>query len=153
MIPGLSCGRPVFACRCRYSVWVFREAMNVIDRLANEALKSDVPDFRPGDTVKVYSKIVEGGKERIQGFEGIVIKRGGGSVRENFTVRKIVQGIGVERVFPLHSPKVDRIELLRSGKVHRAKLTYLRKRIGSRATKVDEMSLAEGAPESAETPA
>jgi large subunit ribosomal protein L19 len=127
--------------------------MGFIEDIENSQKKKNIANFKVGDTVKVYSKIVEGGKERIQGFEGIVIKRGGGSVRENFTVRKIVQGIGVERVFPLHSPKVDRIELLRSGRVNRAKLTYLRKRIGSRATKVDEMSLAEGAPESAETPA
>jgi large subunit ribosomal protein L19 len=127
--------------------------MGFIEDIEDSQKKKNIAKFKVGDTVKVYSKIVEGGKERIQGFEGIVIKRGGGSVRENFTVRKIVQGIGVERVFPLHSPKVDRIELLRSGKVNRAKLTYLRKRIGSRATKVDEMSLAEGAQDSAATPA
>ncbi len=127
--------------------------MGVIEEIENSQKKKNVASFKVGDTVKVYSKIVEGGKERIQGFEGVVIKRGGGSVRENFTVRKIVQGIGVERVFPLHSPKVDRIELLRSGKVNRAKLNYLRKRIGSRATKVNEMVMAEGTKESAATPA
>jgi large subunit ribosomal protein L19 len=127
--------------------------MGFIEEIEDSQKKKNIANFKVGDTVKVYSKIVEGGKERIQGFEGIVIKRGGGSVRENFTVRKIVQGIGVERVFPLHSPKVDRIELLRSGRVNRAKLTYLRKRIGSRATKVDEMSMAEGAKDSAATPA
>ncbi len=127
--------------------------MGVIEEIENSQKKKNVANFKVGDTVKVYSKIVEGGKERIQGFEGVVIKRGGGSIRENFTVRKIVQGIGVERVFPLHSPKVERIELLRSGKVNRAKLTYLRKRIGSRATKVNEMTTAEGTQESAATPA
>jgi large subunit ribosomal protein L19 len=83
--------------------------MGFIEEIEESQKKKNVAKFKVGDTVKVYSKIVEGGKERIQGFEGIVIKRGGGSVRENFTVRKIVQGIGVERVFPLHSPKVDRI--------------------------------------------
>ena len=128
--------------------------MGFIEEIEDAQKKKNIANFKVGDTVKVYSKIVEGGKERVQGFEGIVIKRGGGSVRENFTVRKIVQGIGVERVFPLHSPKVDRIELLRSGRVNRARLNYLRKRIGSRATKVDEMTRAlEGAPESAATPA
>ena len=127
--------------------------MGFIEDIEDAQKKKNIANFKVGDTVKVYSKIVEGGKERIQGFEGIVIKRGGGSVRENFTVRKIVQGIGVERVFPLHSPKVDRIELLRSGRVNRAKLTYLRKRIGSRATKVDEMSMTQGTQNSAATPA
>jgi large subunit ribosomal protein L19 len=126
--------------------------MGVIEEIEDGQKKKNVDKFKVGDTVKVFSKIVEGGKERLQGFEGIVIKRGGASIRENFTVRKIVQGIGVERVFPLHSPKVERVELLRSGKVHRAKLYYLRKRIGSRATKVDEMT-AEGAPDSATTAA
>lgn len=127
--------------------------MGFIEEIEESQKKKNIANFKVGDTVKVYSKIVEGGKERVQGFEGIVIKRGGGSVRENFTVRKIVQGIGVERVFPLHSPKVDRIELLRSGQVNRAKLNYLRKRIGSRATKVNEMTMAEGAQDSAATPA
>lgn len=117
--------------------------MNVIAELEKTQLKKELPKFKVGDTVKVYSKIIEGSKERVQGFEGVVIKRGGGSVRENFTVRKIVQGIGVERTFPVHSPKVEKIELLRSGKVRRAKLYYLRKRIGSRATRVDEAT-AEG---------
>ena len=126
--------------------------MGVIEEIENGQKKKNIAKFKVGDTVKVFSKIVEGGKERVQGFEGIVIKRGGASIRENFTVRKIVQGVGVERVFPLHSPKVDRVELLRSGKVHRAKLYYLRKRIGSRATKVDEMT-AEGIQASATTAA
>ncbi|HVN66980.1 MAG TPA: 50S ribosomal protein L19 [Candidatus Sulfotelmatobacter sp.] len=112
--------------------------MSIIEDIEQGQLKKSVPSFKVGDTVKVFSKIVEGSKERLQGFEGIVIKRVGGGVRENFTVRKIVQGIGVERTFPLHSPKVERIEMLKSGKVRRAKLYYLRKRIGSRATRVEE---------------
>lgn len=123
--------------------------MSVIEEIENSQKKKEVPQFKVGDTVKVFSKIVEGGKERVQGFEGIVIKRQGGSIRENFTVRKIVQGIGVERTFPIHSPKIERVELLRSGKVRRAKLYYLRGRTGGRATKVEEMTLGEGASESA----
>ncbi|MFH1825836.1 MAG: 50S ribosomal protein L19 [bacterium] len=110
----------------------------VIQEIENSQMKKEVPKFKVGDTVKVWSKIVEGGKERLQGFEGIVLKRQGGGNRETFTVRKIVQGIGVERTFPLHSPKVDRVVVLRSGKVRRAKLYYLRKRIGSQAIRVDE---------------
>jgi len=112
--------------------------MGVIEDIEKTQMKKSAPNFKVGDTVKVFSKIVEGGKERVQGFEGIVIKSGGVGVRKNFTVRKIVQGIGVERTFILHSPKVERVELVRGGKVHRAKLYYLRKRIGSRATKVEE---------------
>jgi len=112
--------------------------MGVIEDIESSQKKANLPQFKVGDTVKVFSKIVEGGKERLQGFEGIVIRRGGRGVRENFTVRKIVQGIGVERTFPLHSPKVERVELIRKGAVRRAKLYYLRDRIGSRATKVNE---------------
>jgi large subunit ribosomal protein L19 len=112
--------------------------MGVIEDIEKSQLKKSVPRFKVGDTVKVYSKIVEGGKERVQGFEGIVIKRSGVGAREVFTVRKIVQGIGVERTFPVHSPRIERIELIRSGKVRRAKLYYLRKRIGSQATRVEE---------------
>lgn len=126
--------------------------MGVIEEIESLQKKKNLPSFKVGDTVKVFSKIVESGKERVQGFEGIVIKRGGGSVRENFTVRKIVQGIGVERTFPIHSPKIERIELLRAGRVRRAKLTYLRKRIGGRATKVEEMNI-EGQSENAAAPA
>ncbi|MFA5113135.1 MAG: 50S ribosomal protein L19 [Candidatus Margulisiibacteriota bacterium] len=123
--------------------------MDVITEIEKSQMKKNVPSFKVGDTVKVFSKIVEGGKERLQGFEGIVIKRTGGSSRENFTVRKLVQGVGVERTFPIHSPKVDRVEVIRSGKVRRAKLYYLRKRIGGQATKVDEADKIEGATESA----
>ena len=123
--------------------------MDVIAEIEKGQMKKNVPNFKVGDTVKVFSKILEGGKERLQGFEGIVIKRSGGSVRENFTVRKLVQGVGVERTFPVHSPKVDRVEVLRSGKVRRAKLYYLRQRIGGQATKVDEADKIEGTKESA----
>ena len=119
--------------------------MGIIQDLEKAQLKAKLPKFKVGDTVKVYSKIVEGTKERIQGFEGIIIKRSGTGVREVFTVRRIVQGVGVERTFPVHSPKIDKIEVLRSGSVRRAKLYYLRKRIGSQATRVNEgASAAEG---------
>ncbi|MFH1684437.1 MAG: 50S ribosomal protein L19 [Candidatus Margulisiibacteriota bacterium] len=116
--------------------------MGFIDEIEKGQMKKDLDQFKVGDTIKVFSKIVEGGKERIQGFEGIVIKRQGGGPRETFTVRRIVQGVGVERTFPLHSPRVDKITVQRSGKVRRAKLYYLRKRIGSQATKVEEQKAA-----------
>lgn len=112
--------------------------MKIIDEIEKKQQKEKVPAFNVGDTVKVYSKIIESGKERLQGFEGIVIKRSGASNRENFTVRKIVQGVGVERTFPIHSPKVERVELLKRGKVRRAKLYYMRKRIGGSATRIEE---------------
>lgn len=110
----------------------------IIQEIEKAQMKKDVPQFKVGDTVKIYSKIIEGGKERLHGFEGIVIKRQGGGPRETFTTRKIVQGVGVERTFVLHSPRLEKIEVLRSGKVRRAKLYYLRERIGSQATKVEE---------------
>ncbi len=94
--------------------------------LTQEQIKSDVPAFRPGDTVRVHVKVVEGTRERIQLFEGVVIKRHGGGISETFTVRKISYGVGVERAFPLHSPRVAQIEVVRYGKVRRAKLYYLR---------------------------
>jgi len=115
--------------------------MGVIEEIEKAQLKKGLPQFKVGDTVKVFSKIIEGGKERVQGFEGIVIKRQRGQARETFTVRKIVQGIGVERTFPVHSPRIERIAIVKSGKVRRAKLHYLRKRIGSLATKVGEEKL------------
>lgn len=96
-------------------------------------LKEDLPEFRPGDTLKVHVRVVEGKKERIQIFQGVVIARKGGGTRETFTVRKISGGIGVERVFPLHSPVIDRIEVVRRGKVRRAKLYYLRELRGKAA--------------------
>ncbi len=112
--------------------------MKVIDDIEKGQLKTNLPDFKVGDTVKVYSKITEGDKERLQAFEGIVIKRQGASNRQTFTVRKLVQGVGVERTFPTHSPKIDKIQIMRSGKVRRAKLYYLRDKIGSAATRVAE---------------
>jgi large subunit ribosomal protein L19 len=96
-------------------------------------MRKDVPDFGPGDTVRVHVKILEGDKERIQVFEGFVIGRSGGGLRETFRVRKVSYGIGVERIFPVHSPRVDKIEVLRSGRVRRAKLYYLRDRKGKAA--------------------
>jgi large subunit ribosomal protein L19 len=105
--------------------------------LEQEQMRSDIPDFRVGDTVKVNVKVVEGTRERIQAFEGVVIARKGGSVNETFTVRRVSYGIGVERVFPLHSPKLDSIQVVRRGRVRRAKLYYLRDRVG-KAAKVRE---------------
>lgn len=110
----------------------------LIEEIEKKNLKEKVPSFKVGDTVKIFSKIKEGDKERLQGFEGIVIKRQGGSNRETFTVRKLVQGVGVERTYPLHSPKVANIQVLKSGKVRRSKLYYLREKIGSAATRVEE---------------
>ncbi len=107
--------------------------MNIIEILEKEQLKKDVPQFGPGDTVKVHAKIVEGNRERIQIFEGVVIGRQGTGIREMFTVRRISYGVGVERMFPVHSPRVDKIEVVRRGAVRRAKLYYLRKLTGKAA--------------------
>jgi large subunit ribosomal protein L19 len=107
--------------------------MNIIEVLEKEQLKSDIPDFRPGDTVRVHVKVVEGNRERIQAFEGIVIARRGSVVRETFTVRRVSYGVGVERIFPVHSPRVDKIEIVRRGIVRRAKLYYLRGLTGKAA--------------------
>lgn len=100
--------------------------MNIIRELTQEQLRSDIPSFRSGDTLKVHVKVIEGSRERIQVFEGVVIKRRGGGISETFTVRKVSYGVGVERTFPVHSPKIDKIEVTRRGKVRRAKLYYLR---------------------------
>ncbi len=110
----------------------------IIRSIEAEQLKADVTEFAVGDTVKVYGKIKEGNRERIQVFEGIVLKRQGGSNRETFTVRKMSNGVGVEKTWPLHSPNVEKIEVVRRGKVRRAKLNYLRERVGKRA-KVKEL--------------
>lgn len=107
--------------------------MNIIEILEKEQLRKDIPEFAPGDTVKVHAKIVEGNRERIQIFEGVVIARSGSGVREMFTVRRISYGVGVERIFPVHSPRVDKIEVVRRGAVRRAKLYYLRKLTGKAA--------------------
>ena len=108
-------------------------ATEIIRNIEKEQLKPEITDFRVGDTVRVYGKIKEGNRERIQVFEGIVLKRQGGSSRETFTVRKSSNGIGVEKTWPLHSPNVEKIEVVRYGKVRRAKLNYLRGRVGKRA--------------------
>ena len=107
--------------------------MNIIDKIEREGMRKDVPYFEPGDTVRVHVKIVEGDKERIQVFEGVVIGRQGGGLRERFRVRKLSYGVGVERIFPVHSPRVDKIEVTRKGRVRRAKLYYLRDRKGKAA--------------------
>ena len=115
-------------------------ASEIIKSIENEQLKAEVPVFSVGDTVKVYGKIKEGNRERIQVFEGTVIKVQGGSNRATFTVRKASNGVGVEKTWPLHSPNVEKIEVVRKGKVRRAKLNYLRGRVGKRA-KVKELIL------------
>lgn len=107
--------------------------MNNLDMLEGAYLRDDVPDFRSGDTVKVHVRVVEGGRERVQVFEGVVIARNGSGLRESFTVRKISFGVGVERVFPVHAPIIQRIEVTRRGDVRRSKLYYLRERSGKAA--------------------
>ena len=111
---------------------------DIIKKIEAEQLKAEVPAFNVGDTVKVYGKIKEGNRERIQVFEGVVMKRQGGSNRETFTVRKTSNGVGVEKTWPLHSPNVEKIEVVRRGKVRRAKLNYLKGRVGKKA-KVKEI--------------
>jgi len=111
---------------------------DIIKKIEEEQLKSEVPQFRVGDTVRVHAKIKEGEKERIQVFEGVVLKKQGGSNRATFTVRKTSNGIGVEKTWPLHSPNVEKVEVVRAGKVRRAKLNYLRGRVGKSA-KVKEL--------------
>ena len=113
-------------------------ANEIIKNIEAEQLKAEVPEFRTGDTVKVYGKIKEGNRERIQVFEGTVIKKQGGSNRATFTVRKISNGVGVEKTWPVHSPFVEKIEVVRKGKVRRAKIYYLRSRVG-KAAKVKEL--------------
>jgi len=111
--------------------------MNPTELVEQEQLRTDIPDFDAGDTVKVHVKVVEGNRERVQVFEGVVIARRGTSVRESFTVRKLSFGVGVERSFPLHSPIIDKIQVVTRGDVRRAKLYYLRDRVG-KAAKVKE---------------
>ncbi|KYD09449.1 MAG: 50S ribosomal protein L19 [Caldibacillus debilis] len=106
---------------------------HLIQEITKEQLRTDLPAFRPGDTVRVHVKVTEGNRERIQVFEGVVIKRRGGGISETFTVRKISYGVGVERTFPLHSPKIAKLEVVRRGKVRRAKLYYLRNLRGKAA--------------------
>ena len=111
---------------------------DIIKAIEAEQLKAEVPEFSVGDTVRVYGKIKEGNRERVQVFEGVVLKKQGGRNRATFTVRKTSNGIGVEKTWPLHSPNVERVELVRKGKVRRAKLNYLRDRVGKKA-KVKEL--------------
>ena len=110
----------------------------IIKKIEAEQMKREIPEFHVGDTVKVYAKVIEGSRERTQVFEGVVLKRQGGRNRETFTVRKSSNGIGVEKTWPLHSPIVEKIEIVRLGKVRRAKLNYLRDRVG-KAAKVKEL--------------
>ena len=107
--------------------------MNTLDALDAESLRSDIPDFRPGDTLKVHVRVVEGTRERIQVFQGVVIRRSGGGIRETFTVRKVSFGVGVERTFPVHTPIIAKIEVVTRGDVRRAKLYYLRELRGKKA--------------------
>ena len=106
---------------------------NIIKEIENEQLKENVTNLNVGDTVRVYAKVVEGTRERLQMFEGVVLKRQNGGARETFTVRRISYGVGVERTWPVHSPRIDRIEVVRYGIVRRAKLNYLRDRVGKSA--------------------
>ena len=111
--------------------------MQITDVVERAQLRDDLPDFRPGDTVKVHVRVVEGSRERIQVFQGFVLRRQGGGLRETFTVRKVSFGVGVERTFPVHSPSIAKVELVMRGDVRRAKLYYLRERTG-RAAKIKE---------------
>ncbi|AGC90799.1 50S ribosomal protein L19 [Staphylococcus warneri] len=110
----------------------------LIEAVTKSQLRTDLPSFRPGDTLRVHVRIIEGSRERIQVFEGVVIKRRGGGISETFTVRKISSGVGVERTFPLHTPKIEKIEVKRRGKVRRAKLYYLRNLRG-KAARIQEI--------------
>ena len=107
--------------------------MNTLDFVDQTSLRDDIPDFRPGDTINVHVKVIEGAKERIQVFKGVVLRRQGGGIRETFTVRKESYGVGVERTFPVHSPTIDHIDVVTRGDVRRAKLYYLRELRGKRA--------------------
>jgi large subunit ribosomal protein L19 len=109
------------------------KSMDLIKMIEEEQIRKDIPTFQPGDTVRVHVKVVEGTRERIQLFEGVVIRRKGGGARETFTVRRVTYGVGVERTFPIHSPRLERIEVVRRGVVRRAKLYYLRELSGKAA--------------------
>jgi large subunit ribosomal protein L19 len=119
---------------CMSICWKELKTMHkLIEEITKEQLRSDLPAFRPGDTVRVHVKVIEGTRERIQLFEGVVIKRRGGGISETFTVRKVSYGVGVERTFPVHTPKIAKLEVIRRGKVRRAKLYYLRNLRGKKA--------------------
>lgn len=111
--------------------------MNKLDNVESRFLKDDLPEINPGDTIKVNVRVVEAGRERVQAFEGVVIARDGGGLRETITVRKVAFGVGVERIFPIHAPIISSIEVVRRGAVRRAKLYYLRDRVG-KATRIKE---------------
>ncbi len=113
------------------------DPVNTLDDIEAAQLRDDIPEFGPGDTVRVHVRVLEGGRERTQAFEGVVIARKGGGIRETFTVRKVSFGVGVERIFPLHAPIIDHIEVTRRGDVRRAKLYFLRDRVG-KATRIKE---------------
>jgi large subunit ribosomal protein L19 len=125
--------------------------VNRVDPIERPRLREDLPDFRAGDSVRVHVRVVEGGRERIQVFQGVIIRRRGGGIRETFTARKISFGVGVERTFPLHSPSIAKIEVLTRGDVRRAKLYYLRERRGKRA-RIRELRTPIGSSPSAEPP-
>jgi large subunit ribosomal protein L19 len=122
--------------------------MNPIERIESEQLRTGLPDFRPGDTVRVYVKIVEGDKERVQPFEGVVLRKTRGGNRATFTVRKVSYGVGVERTFPLHSPRIERIEVMTRGHVRRARLYYLRELSGKAARIQEREAPRAGSPSS-----
>jgi large subunit ribosomal protein L19 len=113
------------------------DPVNTLDQIESAYLRDDLPNFSPGDTVRVHVRVLEGGRERTQLYEGVVIARKGGGIRETFTVRKISYGVGVERIFPVHAPIIQQIEILRRGHVRRAKLYYLRDRLG-KASRIKE---------------
>lgn len=125
--------------------------MEIVENIQQQYLKSGLPDFRAGDTVKVFSKIIEGDKQRTQVFEGTVIARRGAGVNKTFMVRKLSYGVGVERIYPLHSPRIEKIEIVKQGKIRRAKLFYLRKKYGKFAKIKDKQIFEETAQESAES--
>jgi len=125
----------------------------VIDAIEKEYMKEQVPAFNVGDTVKVFVKVIEGTRERLQGFEGIVIARRSGGVRETFTVRRVSFGVGIERIFPIHSPRIDRIEVVRKGRVRRAKLYYLRNLSGKAAKIKEVITVKKPAPKKEAKPA
>ena len=125
---------------------------NIIDSIEKKQCRNDIPSFKPGDTIRVHAKIIEGDKERIQVFEGVVISRANSGNRASFTVRKISYGVGVERVFPLHSPRIDKIEVVTSGRVRRAKLYYLRS-LSGKAARIKGERVVTPVTKTVETPA
>jgi len=125
--------------------------MNIIAKISGEYMKKDLPEFRCGDTVAVHTKVKEGDKERIQVFEGVVIRKRRGGSNASFTVRKVSYGVGVERVFPLHSPLIDRVEVITRGKVRRSRLYYLRK-LSGKAARIKEQAYEEAAEATGEKP-